>query len=41
MSQLLYFGIKMHNGVSVLKCIKFELSFGMKLERIVNSSKVN
>lgn len=37
MSQLLRFGIKMHNCVSVLKCINFEFSFDMKLERIVNS----
>lgn len=41
MFQLLHFGTKRHDCVSVLKHVKFELSFDMKLERIVNSLKVN
>lgn len=40
MCQLLQFGIKMRNCVSVLKDIKFQISFVIELERNVNSFRV-
>lgn len=40
MSQLLQFEIKMSNCVSVLKHIKFQINFVMKLEGNVNSFRV-